>query len=188
MKKLLLLLLLLVCFVLPVAVYAGSDVTADDEQEVVGYFNYYPTGCLKERWFRNTYIGRDCHDTGEYGFLKSDPDTHHGDFVGESTETYAIVLAGADRGNPDFLFEPFKWGWYAGIVRFEGTVGDSEPGTMWIRYIGKSPGSIFVWSGGWRILGGEDGLEGIRGRGTWANLELGSDFTVRLEGEVYFDD
>lgn len=179
MKKVLLL-LALVCLILPVAVYAGPP------EEVEGYFNYFPTGCLDEKWAGDNYFGRDCHDTGEYGFLPGEPTTY-GDFIGESTEVYEITLHGADPVPPGPLFAPFRMGWYKGIVEFEGTVLGSDEGTMWIQYIGKSPGSIFVWSGTWRILGGVDGLAGIHGGGTWESCPPGGDFIVCLEGKVHFN-
>lgn len=178
MKKIVLLLLLLVCFVLPIAVYAGP------QEEVVGYFNYFPTGCSDERWADGNYFGRECADTGIYGFLLGDPDTHFGDFVGESSEDYVITLHGADPLDP--YFSPFRMGWYKGLVEFEGTVLDSDEGTMWIQYIGKSPLNIFNWSGTWQILGGIDGLEGIHGGGTWESCP-GGPFMVCLEGKVHFD-
>jgi len=177
MKKLVFL-LLFVCLAVPMIALAGPP------EEVVGYFNYTPTGCLDESWAGDNFFGRDCADTGEYGFVEGDP-TYYGDFIGESTENYMITLYGADHADP--YFSPFRMGWYKGIVEFEGTVLGSDEGTMWIQYVGESPGSIFVWSGTWRILGGAEGLEGVHGGGTWASCEPGGDFIVCLEGRVHFD-
>ena len=180
MKKVLML-LLLVCLVLPVAVYAGSP-----HEEVEGYFNYAPTGCDFEMFPSDNYIGRECHDDGVYGTLPDDPN-EYGDFVGESSEVYELVLHGFQEFEevpPYFpIFE--KKGWYKGIVDFEGTVGESAWGTMRIKYIGKSLPGEFVWSGTWRILGGEDGLEGIHGGGTWEGSD-DPNFMVHLEGKIHF--
>jgi hypothetical protein len=177
MMKKILMLLLLVCLVLPIVVFAGPP------EEVEGYFYYTPTGCEDEKWANDNYIGRECHDTGVYG-TGLDGFSTAGDFHGTSIEVYELVLHGANPEADDPIFDEYKMGWYKGLVEFEGTVGDSSEGTMWIQYIGKSPGNMF-WSGTWRILGGVDGLVGIHGGGTWGpSTDL--NYFVHLEGQIHF--
>ena len=173
MKKVVFLLLVIVLLVLPVAAYAGSP-----HESVTGYFHYAPTGCEFEKFNSNNYFGRDCLDTGTYGPL--------GDFEGTSTEVYDLVLHGANPAGSLPFYDFEKKGWYDGIVTFVGTVGGSDVGTMRIKYIGTSLAGEFVWSGTWRILGGEDGLEGIYGGGTWEGSD-DPNFMVRLDGKVHFN-
>lgn len=161
----------------------SAPALAGPPEEVEGYFNYVPTGCAYERWAGDNYIGRECDDTGEYGYVPGVPGTA-GDFIGDSTEVYEITLHDANPENP---FGDFTMGWYKGIVEFEGTVLGSDEGTMWIQYIGKSPGNIFLWSGTWQILDGRNGLKGIHGGGTWESCPPGGDFGVCIEGKVHFE-
>jgi hypothetical protein len=163
MKKVLSL-LLLVCIILPITVYAEQPEAVD------GYFTYVPLGCAVEKWADDNQIFRDCTDVGDY---------HTGDFLGTSTEVYDMTLHGSQD---NFVYED---GWYKGTVTFTGTVGD-RTGTMEIRFVGKSPGNIFVWSGTWRIVSGTGELSGIHGQGTWENAEDPS-MGVHYSGRIHFN-
>ena len=181
MKKVLVL-LLLVCLVLPVVAYAGSP-----HEEVTAYFWYIPAGDCEAKIAGNNFIGRNCTDEGTYGELMSGE--KHGDFLGTSNEVYELVLHGIDPlASPPF-FDFAKKGWYKGIVTFDGTIfpetDKEKSGIMYIKYIGTSLPGEFVWSGTWRILGGEGELEGIHGGGTWQGSTIAG-YAVELEGKIHF--
>ena len=168
MKKALIL-LLLVCIVLPVAAYAKSP-----HQDVDGYFSYMPAMDCTENEAADNLIWRNCTDEGEYD---------EGTFIGESTEVYDVIMHGYQGDDEVTGFPLFENGWYKGVVTFTGEV-DEKSGTMRIMFVGKSPGNILVWSGTWRILGGEGDLKGIHGNGTWENTEV--PLRVHYEGRMHF--
>lgn len=69
---------------------------------------------------------------------------------------------------------------------FEGTVLDSEPGTMEMQLVGKqAPGED--WYGTWVILGGDGGLAGVHGQGVWWGPGMGHDPDHWYEGKIHFD-
>jgi hypothetical protein len=140
---------------------------------VEGYFTYIPE-CGEPRWANDNEIYRDCTDVGDY---------YAGDFLGESTEVYDLVLHGS-QGN--YVYE---YGWYKGTVTFNGTVlgrGGEEDDTMVIMFVGKSPGDIFTWSGTWRIIGGTGELANVHGQGVWGNSENPACPGVHYEGQIHF--
>jgi hypothetical protein len=174
MMKKVLMLLLLVCLVLPVVVFAGPP-----HEDVEGYFYYIPLGCDDVKWAGDNFIMRDCRDEGFYEF---------GDFLGTSSEVYDFLLHGADPEAPDpfGLFE-YEEGWYKGTTTFTGTVA-GKTGTMVIMFVGKSPGDLFTWSGTWRILSGTGGLANIHGNGTWGDADPPPlpGYYIHYEGRIHF--
>jgi hypothetical protein len=120
MKKLLLA-LFVVGLVLPMAAYA------EPPQDVQGYFVYTPNEDCTIRWAGDNEIWRNCTDWGDY---------YDGDFLGDSTEVYDVILHGSQGG---YVFES---AWYKGTVTLDGTVL-GRAGTMEILFIGFSEGDIF---------------------------------------------
>ena len=158
MKKVVLV-LLLVCMILPMAVYAGPP------EDVEGDFAYAPTGC-DERWANDNQFLY-CTDTGNW---------YDGDFLGTSEEEYVVILHGSQGG---FVFET---AFYKGTVMFEGTVGESA-GTLEILFVGKSPGDINDWTGTWRIISGGGELANLHGQGIFYN---NGPLDIHYEGQIHF--
>lgn len=165
MKKLLLA-LLLVCMLLPMAAYAGPP------QFVQGDFTYVPLGCEVEKWANGNQFLLGCSDEGDW---------YQGDFDGESTEEYKVVLHGSDGGWPPL----FESGFYKGTVTFTGTVAE-RTGTVVMLFVGTSPGGeggIDNWSGTWRIISGTGDLANLHGQGVfWNNGTL----DIHYEGRIQF--
>lgn len=156
MKKVLVT-LLLVCLVLPVAVYAGPPV------DVEGDFVYTVTSA-SERWAGDTQF-----------IYATDTATWTGAFEGTSTEEYVAILHGSE-GN--FVFEK---GLYKGTAIFTGEVG-GETGTLEILFVGKSPGDIADWTGTWRIISGTGDLANLHGKGVfWSNGLM----DIHYEGRIH---
>jgi hypothetical protein len=110
-----------------------------------------------------------CTDTGDW---------YQGDFDGESTEEYNLILFKFGGVN-------FDHGFYMGRVTFEGTVLGIE-GTVELLMQGSSPrpGSLAYWVGTWRITGGTGDLENIHGSGSFESNGL---LDIHYEGQVHFD-
>jgi hypothetical protein len=105
-----------------------------------------------------------------------------GNFQGESTEVYDVVLFGSEGVLPPDL-PVFEYGHYKGIVTLTGTVLGEE-GTLEILFVGTSPGDIAYWTGTWRILSGTDDLANLHGQGTFESNDL---MDIHYEGKVHFD-
>jgi len=161
MKKFLFV-LVIICLFLPVTALAAPG------ENVQGYFTYIPT-CGEPLWANDNEIYRDCTDVGDW---------YDGDFIGDSTEVYDLVLHGSQGG---FVYDD---AWYKGTVTF--TLMDKS-GTMKIMFIGKSPGNIMVWSGTWVILSGTGSLANIHGQGVFRSSEDQVNHPgVFYEGKIHF--
>ena len=155
---------LLVCMVLPVAVYAGPPV------DVAGDFVYIPAIV-------------DLRQAGDNLFIDAtDTSTWTGAFEGTSTEEYVAVLHGSTGvfGTPDFAF---KEGFYKGTVTFTGEV-QGRTGTLEILFVGKCPGDLADWTGTWRILSGTGELANLHGTGVFWNNAI---MDIHYEGQIHFE-
>jgi hypothetical protein len=156
MKKILFVLLAVIMILSVVAIPA----LAGPPQEALGTWNYAPIVETMEYEFVscNTFISMT--DTGIF----------EGTFDGTEIEVGLAVIYCNGRAS------------YKGILSFTGTVAGSEPGTMELRTVGNSPDYSF-WKGTWVILSGTDGLENLRGQGTWS----GPPGSFVYEGKIHFE-
>ena len=162
MKKVMIMLLLVVCLAVPTAVFA------EPPTKVEGDFTYTPTGCNEERWANDNQFLSDCHDVGIW----------KGDFVGDSTEVYEVIFFGSEG---DFEFDH---AFYKGIVTFDGTVeGKTGKVTFMMQGISPKPGDVAYWTGTWRIMGGTGELANIHGNGVIYSNGL---LDVHYEGQIHF--
>jgi hypothetical protein len=150
MKKLLLT-LLLVCMVLPMASLPAYATKPTDVSGEIEYLIDLPSLVIRTAG-PNTFM---------YG---TDEEWYTGDFVGYVAETEFVVRA-FGSGLSTFM----------SVFEFEGTVFDSDPGTMEILLIGQQSAPGEWWNGTWVILGGSGGLAKVHGQGIW------------YEGQVHFD-
>ena len=163
MKKMLIIMITLIIALLGLSMTAYAD---SPVEEVDADFIYTPV-CESERWAGDNQFLYDCTDTAIWT----------GDFAGESSEEYIVVLHGSEGG---FVFER---GFYKGTVKFSGKVLGTE-GTLLMNLVGTSPtGDINMWTGTWRIISGGGGLANPRGQGTFYNNQP---LDIHIDGKVHF--
>jgi len=101
---------------------------------------------------------------------------------GEEVSTWTESFDGISHDVFTVVIHPSGFRNVKGLISFVGSV-NGKSGTMVISFVGEGTPPPVTWSGHWVILSGTDGLENLRGQGTW----WGPPTNVEYLGQIHFD-